>query len=161
MRSISFDNPLWLLLLIPLALGVAIPWLISIRRENRSRSAVASLVIHVLIVLLAVLSVAVTALFYFILRALGTASLIMSTLSVTTSFAAVYLTARRSKYYALAYALNDAVLIVLWLLATAKDPSYVSVIICFIAFIINDVYGFINWLRMEKRQAAIENSDNG
>ena len=61
----------------------------------------------------------------------------------------------------LAYALNDAVLIVLWLLATAKDPSYVSVIICFIAFIINDVYGFINWLRMEKRQAAIENSDNG
>ena len=112
-------------------------------------------------VLLAVLSVAVTALFYFILRALGTASLIMSTLSVTTSFAAVYLTARRSKYYALAYALNDAVLIVLWLLATAKDPSYVSVIICFIAFIINDVYGFINWLRMEKRQAAIENSDNG
>ena len=60
MRSISFDEPLWLLLLIPLALGILIPWLIAIRRENRSHSAVASLVIHIIIAVLVTLSVAGT-----------------------------------------------------------------------------------------------------
>ncbi len=61
-----------------------------------------------------VLSVLVTVLFYFILRALDTANLFVSTVSVTTSFAAAYLTFLRSPYYALVYAANDVVLIVLW-----------------------------------------------
>ncbi len=99
------------------------------------------------------LSLAVTALFYFILRALGTANLLPSTLSVTTSFAAVWLTARRSPYYALAYALNDIVLVVLWLLAAAEDASALSVAICFIAFLANDIYSFINWRRMLREQS--------
>ena len=100
------------------------------------------------------LTAAVTAAFYFILRALGTANLIPSTVSVTTSFLAAYLTARRSPYYALAYACNDAVLIVLWVLMAREDPSSASVIACFAAFLANDLYGFVSWRRMEKRQAA-------
>ena len=80
--------------------------------------------------------------------------MIPSTLSVTTSFIAVYLTFRRSPYFALAYAANDVVLIVLWILAAAEDISYLAVIICFVAFLGNDLYGFINWKRMEKRQMA-------
>ena len=100
------------------------------------------------------LTMAVTVAFYFILKAFDTANLLISTFSITTSFGAAYLTMRRSPYYALWYAANDIVLIVLWTLAAIEDISYVSVIICFVAFLINDIYGFINWRKMEKRQRA-------
>lgn len=91
--------------------------------------------------------------FYFILEYFNTANIIPSTVSVTTSFVAVYLTFRRSPYYAIGYAANDIVLIILWILATIEDVSYLSVVACFLAFLVNDVYGFINWCRMGKRQA--------
>ena len=97
---------------------------------------------------------AVTLLFYFILRYFHTANLLPSTISVTTSFLAVYLTFRRSPLYALGYAANDVVLIVLWLLAARSDKGYLSVVVCFAAFLANDLYGFINWRRMEKKQAS-------
>jgi len=100
------------------------------------------------------LTAAVTVAFYFILEAFGTANLIPSTVSVTTSFVAAYLTARRSAYYALAYACNDAVLIVLWLLATLENSSYVSMMVCFVMFLVNDLYGFISWLKMDKFQST-------
>ena len=100
------------------------------------------------------LSAAVTAAFFFILRALGTASILMSTLSVTTSFIAVYLTFRRSPLFAAAYAANDMVLIVLWSVASFHDRKYFSVPVCFIAFLVNDIYGFVSWNKMQKRQEA-------
>ena len=99
-----------------------------------------------------VLTAVVTLVFYFILAHFNTAYIIPSTLSVTTSFIAVYLTFRRSPYFALAYAANDVVLILLWTLAAVEDISYLSVIICFVMFLVNDLYGFISWKRMEKRQ---------
>ena len=49
---------------------------------------------------------------------------------------------------------NDIVLIILWILAAISDISYLSVAICFVMFLINDTYGFINWSRMQKRQEA-------
>lgn len=99
-----------------------------------------------------VLSVLVTVLFYFILDAFHTANIVPGTLSVTTSFVAVYLTFRRSPYFALAYAANDMVLLVLWALASAEDIRYISVFVCFAAFLVNDLYGFWNWRKMKKRQ---------
>lgn len=104
---------------------------------------------------LALLTAAVTVAFYFLLRHFGTASLLPSTLSVTTSFAAVYLTFRRNPHYALAYALNDAVLILLWLLAARTHQRYLSVAVCFCAFLVNDLYGFLCWRAMEKHQQAV------
>ena len=98
-------------------------------------------------------TVAVSVIFYIILRALNTANLIFSTVSVATSFFAASLTYLRIPYYALAYAANDIVLIVLWALASAADASYVPMILCFTTFLVNDIYGFISWRRMEKRQA--------
>ena len=102
--------------------------------------------------LLGVMTVGTTVGFYFILKVFGTANLIPSTLSVATSFTAVYLGFRRSPYYALCYAVNDIVLIVLWVLASVEDLSYLSVVICFAAFLANDIYAFINWRAMKKRQ---------
>ena len=101
----------------------------------------------------ALLAISVTVLFYFILAYFNTKNLIISTLSVTTSFFAAYFLFRRSPYFALAYAVNDIVLIVLWILASIDDISYLSVIICFASFLINDIYSFINWKRMLKRRS--------
>lgn len=98
------------------------------------------------------ITVIVTIAFYFILDKFHTANIIPSTISVTTSFLAVYLTFRRSSYYAIGYAANDIVLIILWILAATEDISYVSVIVCFVVFLGNDIYGFISWRKMEKRQ---------
>lgn len=105
-------------------------------------------------VIIAALDIAVTVAFYFILHALGTVNLIPSTLSVTTSFAAASLTYRRSPWYALAYAANDAVLLVLWVMAALDDASYISVVVCFVVFLLNDLNGFRLWRRMERAQHA-------
>lgn len=106
------------------------------------------------IVFMLLLTAAVTFVFYFILRAFHTANLFPSTISVMTSFLAVYLTFRRSAFYAVAYAANDVVLIVLWAMAATLDFTCISVIICFAMFLLNDVYGFVSWSGMKKRQAA-------
>lgn len=99
-----------------------------------------------------IITVIVTIVFYFILNYFNTANIFPSTLSVTTSFVAVYLTFRRSPYYAIGYAANDIVLIVLWTLAAMENISYVSVIVCFAAFLVNDIYGFVSWKKMGERQ---------
>ena len=105
---------------------------------------------QVLIVL--ILSIIVTIVFYFILKALNTANLIFSTISITTSFIAVSLSFLRSPYYALGYATNDIVLIILWSLASIQDISYIPMIMCFVMFLVNDLYGLINWKKMQKKQ---------
>lgn len=102
----------------------------------------------------AVLSVIVTVIFYFILKALNTANIVPSTVSVLTSFFAAYLTFMRTPYFPLAYAFNDMVLIVMWIMAAKEDTSYISVIVCFCVFLVNDLYGFINWCKMRKQQKA-------
>lgn len=99
-----------------------------------------------------IIAIVVTLAFYFILDTLHTANIVPGTVSVTTSFLAVYLSFRRSPYFALAYAANDIVLIVLWVLASITDIRYISVVVCFITFFSNDIYGFMNWRKMEKKQ---------
>ena len=137
----------------PMALFALISWLRNPYNGNRAEVAVNRLENKELIRMY-VLTAVVTVVFYFILDHFNTANMIPSTLSVTTSFIAVYLTFRRSPYFALAYAANDVVLIVLWTLAVKEDISYLSVIICFVMFLVNDLYGFVSWKRMEKRQMA-------
>ena len=137
----------------PMAVLSLIAWLRHPYRGDRSQVAVGRLTARSWL-LAAVLTVLVTGIFYVILAALDTANLLPSTVSVATSFLAVYLTCRRSPYFALAYAANDVVLILLWALASQTDDSYVSVVVCFVAFLINDVYGFISWRRMARRQSA-------
>lgn len=102
---------------------------------------------HVVLLLLS--GIVVTAVFFGILDALNTPNIIFSTISVTTSFFAASLTMLRSSYYALGYAANDIVLIVLWILASIHDPRYLSVTIIFIIFFFYDIYGFISWKKRE------------
>lgn len=135
----------------PMAIFALISWLRNPYKGKKSEVAVNRLKGKEL-VFMSVLTVIVTVIFYFILKHFNTANIIPSTVSVTTSFAAVYLTFRRSAYYAIAYAANDIILIILWILAAMHNISYISVIICFAVFLINDLYGFISWQRMSEKQ---------
>lgn len=136
----------------PMALLALISWLRNPYKGKRSEVRV-SKIGRVEMPLMWLGTVAVTVAFYLILRYFDTANLLPSTLSVATSFLAVYLTFRRSPYFALAYAVNDVVLIVLWVLASMEEIRYVSVVGCFLAFLANDLYCFISWLHMRRRQA--------
>ena len=135
----------------PMSLISLIMWLKHPYKGKRSQVEVGKLSgLKVSIMLL--FTVAVTIIFYFILRFFDTINLIFSTLSVTTSFLAVYFTALRSPYYALAYAFNDIILIILWTLAAFENVKFISVIICFGAFLMWDLYGFYSWKQMYKKQ---------
>ena len=103
-------------------------------------------------IFLAILSLVVTFVFYFVLKVFNTNNLIISIVSILTSFVAAYLSMRRSRYYAIAYACNDIVLIILWILASIEQINYVSMVICFVAFLASDIYAFINWGRLQKKQ---------
>ena len=147
---------------VPMSVWSLIAWLKNPYKGQRSQVTVNSKLSKKDWLIMAGLTIAVTVAFYFILSALGTANIIPSTISVATSFAAAYLTAKRSPYYALFYAMNDIVLIVLWSLASVEDSGCISVVICFIVFLINDVYGFISWNRMKNKQISetSEEADN-
>lgn len=97
---------------------------------------------------------AITIIFYFILAALDTPNLFFSTISVTTSFLAAGLIFLRSQYYATGYMANDLILVILWILASLEDISYLPMVVNFAIFFINDLYGYISWSRMKKVQSA-------
>lgn len=106
------------------------------------------------LVILALSSIVVTIAFFFILTAFNTAQIWVSTLSIATSFIAVYLTAMRSPYHAFAYAINDIVLIVLWIIATVNNIENITMVLCFAVFLVNDINGFVSWLILRKKQTA-------
>lgn len=136
----------------PMAVFALISWLRNPFNGNRAEVTVGTISKAETVFMIA-LSAIVTVLFYFILQAFHTANILPSTLSVTTSFLAVYLTFRRNPFYAIAYAANDIVLIVLWILASLSDTRYISVVVCFAVFLFNDIYSFFCWQSMKKRQS--------
>lgn len=143
----------YLLMTLPMAVVALVSWCRHPYQGKKSEVEVRRITRRDVAVMCA-LTAAVTVVFYFILKAFDTANLIVSTVSITTSFLAAYLMFLRSPYYALGYAANDVVLIVLWTLAALVDVRYVSVVVCFLAFLANDVYGYISWRAMQRRQSA-------
>ena len=143
----------YLCMSMPIAIVSTVAWFRNPHSDEENQVRVASLGAKRVSVLFAI-SLLVSVAFYFILEYFNTENLIFSTLSVLTSFFAASLTFFRSPYYGLAYGANDVVLIVLWVLASVKDISYLPMVFCFIVFLANDSYGFYNWGRLRKRQAA-------
>ena len=134
----------------PMAIAATISWIKNPYKD--SQEVKVNSVTKKQLLIMSLLALLVTALFYFILHALGTTNLLISTISITTSFVASYLTFLRSPYYALGYSANDIVLIIMWILASVKNISYLPMVACFVMFLANDLYGFYNWQRMKKRQ---------
>ncbi len=136
----------------PMALFALISWLKNPYKGNKAEVKVNNIG-KAEQLLMWLLTLIVTVVFYFILDYFNTTNIVPSTISITTSFLAVYLTFRRCPTFALAYAANDIVLIVLWVLASLSDIRYISVVVCFVAFLFNDIYGYISWQRMKRRQS--------
>ena len=138
---------------LPMAVWSTVTWLKNPSKENGSEVAIQTLARRHLAAL-AASTVAVAAVFYYILKLLDTPNLFFSTVSIITSFLAAALTMLRSSYYAVGYAANDVVLIVLWVMASMENPAYIPVAVNFAIFLLNDLYGFISWKKREVLQTA-------
>ena len=136
----------------PTAVLSAVEWIRHPYKKGRDEVEVAGLNKKKIVTMIC-LGIVTTVTFYFILKAIGNASLPLSTLSITTSFCAAYLLYVRSPYYAIAYAVNDVVLVALWVAACMTDIGYLPVTVCFVCFLANDLYAFVNWRRMKKNQS--------
>ena len=83
---------------------------------------------------------------YYLLKALNTNEIIVSTISVLASLFAVYLQIRRSKYSFSFYIVNDIILMFLWGIPVVYG-NYIlfPMLLNPIINLINDIYGFYNW----------------
>ena len=134
----------------PMAIWSTITWLKNPAKNGKEVAIQKLRLKH--IVWLMLFGTITTIVFYYILAVLNTPNIVFSTISITTSFLAAFLTMLRSSYYAFGYALNDIVLIILWMFASLKKPAYIPVTINFAIFFFNDMYGFICW---KKRETAL------
>ena len=140
---------------LPMAAWSAITWLRNPSEENENEVAIQTLNKKHIIGLI-ISTIIVTGIFYYILMWLDTPNIMFSTLSIVTSFIAASLTMLRSSYYAVGYAANDIVLIVLWVLASLENPAYIPVVVNFAIFLLNDMYGFVSWKKRELEHALIQ-----
>ena len=138
----------------PMAVWSTITWIENPSENNGNEVQIQSLS-KKHIVALCISGIIVTAVFYYILKSFNTPNIIFSTISIITSFIAASLTMLRSSYYAVWYAANDVVLIILWVLASLKDPAYIPVVVNFSIFFMNDMYGFMSWKQRELEQAEV------
>ena len=122
---------------LPMAVWSTVTWLKNPSKENGSEVAIQTLARSHLAAL-AASTVAVAAVFYYILKLLDTPNLFFSTVSIITSFLAAALTMLRSSYYAVGYAAN----------------AYIPVAVNFAIFLLNDLYGFVSWKKREVLQTA-------
>ena len=139
---------------LPMAVWSTITWIENPSENNGNEVQIQSLS-KKHIVALCISGIIVTAVYYYILKSFNTPNIIFSTISIITSFIAASLTMLRSSYYAVWYAVNDVVLIILWVLASLKDPAYIPVVVNFSIFFMNDMYGFMSWKQRELEQAEV------
>lgn len=143
-----------LLLSLPMAVYTLIVWLKHPFDKKTSQVQVGKSEKKSILVIV-FLAISFSIICYFILKIFNTPNIFVSTLSITTSFIAVSFMAIRSPYYAIGYALNDIVLIVLWSMETITNIMCLPVLINFIVFLANDTYGFFNWIKIRKNQSNL------
>lgn len=129
---------------LPSALITLIIWLKHPYENGKPEVKISKLTQRSIIVII-ILSILSTIMFYYILKFLQTPNLVISTASIFTSILASVLMMYRVPYYAIAYAFNDIILICLWILASITNLNYLPMVVCFIIFLINDLYAFKNW----------------
>ncbi len=139
-------------LILPVSISTIVSWFKNRSKENKDIvkvNRIGGKEYGLLILGTAVITIA----FYFLLRALNTNELIVSTISLVTSALAEYLLLRRCPFYALAYAGNDVVLIVLWGLSVANHGlQFLPLVICYCVYLFGDFYGFFKWCKEYRKQ---------
>ncbi len=90
---------------------------------------------------------------YFMLKALNTAQVLLSTLSFVSMLPAVYLLARRCKWNEVAFLANDIITPILWTVMMVNGNMILLPMVIYHFFQITyDTYGIIIWLKLEKHQ---------
>lgn len=145
----------YLFMTLPADVVSAVVWLKNPSKSGKSEVRMAHLNPKKSLIAFLITAVA-TIVFYFVLRALNTANLEISTVSIATSMISSVFTVMRLPYYALGYAANDIVLIIMWILASIENPVYAPMVLNFVIFLINDLYGFISWKKMRRIQDEAE-----
>ncbi len=143
---------IYIALMIPISLFAIISWL---RNKSKNNNAMVEQnnIYGKEYLYLAIVTMISTVAFYFLLKALNTNELIISTLSLITSAVASYLMLRRCKYYALGFVANDIILIIMWAIVVKNSGlGYLPTLISFAIFLINDIYGFIRWSIEQRKQ---------
>ncbi|MBR4096262.1 MAG: nicotinamide mononucleotide transporter, partial [Oscillospiraceae bacterium] len=135
----------------PIAVFSIVTWLKNPSAEEKNTVRISRLS-HKTALFMIISCTVVTAVFGYVLKLLETPNLVISIISIVTSYLASYLMMYRNSYYALAYAANDVVLIILWVLASMDNIAYLPMIACFMMFLANDIYGFISWKKREQKQ---------
>ena len=143
---------IYIFLMMPINIITIVSWLKNKSKENKNIVKVNKIKTKEYICLF-ITTILLTIGFYFLLKVLNTNELIISTISLVTSIIASYLMLRRSSNYAIVYILNDIILITLWSISVKNNGAkYIPIVITFIVFFINDIYGFISWKKREKNQ---------
>ncbi len=93
---------------------------------------------------------------YFMLKAFNTKFLLLSTASLAISLVANYLTMRGSKFQFIAYIIVNLICLAMWILPLASGQTngsnFVPIAVSMVAYLVNNIYGFTNWLKLEKAQ---------
>ena len=90
---------------------------------------------------------------FFLLRALNTAQLVVSTLSFVSMLPAVYLLIRRCKWNQVAFLVNDFIVPILWIFLITEGKYYFLPLCIYHIFQVTyDIYGLIEWIKLEKKQ---------
>lgn len=143
---------IYVFLMTPLNIAMIVSWFKNKSKKDENIVAVNKLSKKEYI-LLFVFTLFISVIFYLLLKALNTNALLISTISLIDSFIASYLLFRRCSNYALSYIVNDIILIVLWSFAIKNNGiAYLPIVLSFIVFLVNDIYGLISWKKREKEQ---------
>ena len=91
---------------------------------------------------------------YYILKALDTAQLLLSTFSSIFSVLAGYFMIRRCEYSFVFYLVNNIICGALWIINVFVLGNYNQLVtfLNFVLFFISNFYGFINWIILKKKQ---------
>lgn len=143
---------IYIFLMTPLNIAMIVSWFKNKSKKDENIVAVNKLSKREYI-LLFIFTLFISVGFYLLLKALNTNALLISTISLIDSFIASYLLFRRCSNYALSYIVNDIILIVLWSFAIKNNGiAYLPIVLSFIVFLVNDIYGLISWKKREKEQ---------
>ena len=156
---VSFNNRyygevlLYLFLILPMCISSLITW---IRHPNKDTNTVEVNYVskkEKSIVYLSTVPISLG--LYFLLKAFNTSELIASTFTFVCSLLANYFQIRRSKVSFYFLFIEDASLLVLWLIPIVKgDLSLLPLTINSTFNLIFDSYGVYNWKKLEKKQGG-------
>jgi nicotinamide mononucleotide transporter PnuC len=97
---------------------------------------------------------------FFMLRAFGTAFVVLATCGTLLSITGAYFLARRSWFSMFFYVIADFTGIAIWILIfIGGHTGAVAMIALCVMYLITDLYGIYQWGSLKKRQEKIRNSD--